>query len=99
MKEIIYMLLKNIKVLFINWVNISFNHHCCSGISIWKFIYLFQVLLIGGSTGTMLEALDVVGGDTHSDSSLASVGPITVSFARNDSYGLLLFIFLCILSP
>lgn len=24
-----------------------------------------QVLLIGGSTGTMLEALQVIGGDTH----------------------------------
>jgi len=37
-------------------------------------------LLIGGSTGTMLEALDVVGGDN--DSPLASVGTITVSFNK-----------------
>ncbi|KAI5446938.1 sodium/hydrogen exchanger 6 [Lathyrus oleraceus] len=40
-------------------------------------IVVLTVLLIGGSTGTMLEALDVVGGEDHSDSSLASVGPIT----------------------
>jgi len=46
-------------------------------------LYLFQVLLIGGSTGSMLEALDVVGGDN--DSPLASVGTITVSFTTNDS--------------
>ena len=46
-------------------------------------LYLFQVLLIGGSTGSMLEALDVVGGDN--DSPLASVGTITVSFTTNDN--------------
>lgn len=60
-----------------------FNYHLWA-VSAWKFIYLFQVLLIGGSTGTMLEALDVVGGDNHIDSSLASVGTITVSFATID---------------
>ncbi|KAF1890644.1 hypothetical protein Lal_00013239 [Lupinus albus] len=38
-------------------------------------IVVLTVLLIGGSTGTMLEALDVVGGD--SDSPLVSVGTIT----------------------
>jgi hypothetical protein len=57
-------------------------------------IYLFQVLLIGGSTGTMLEALDVVGGDNHSDSSLASIGPITVSFARNNVFKTYLLLFI-----
>jgi len=40
-------------------------------------------LLIGGSTGTMLEALDVVGGDD--DSPLASVGTVTVSFTTNNA--------------
>lgn len=44
---------------------------------------LFQVLLIGGSTGTMLEALEVVG-DSHTiDSPLSTVGTITVSFETN----------------
>lgn len=49
--------------------------------------------MIGGSTGTMLEALDVVGGDSHNDSPLASVGTITVSFAMNNVvYDLVLLI-------
>jgi hypothetical protein len=60
---------------------------------------LFQVLLIGGSTGTMLEALDVVGGDNHSDGSLASVGPITVSFARKNVFKTYFCLFLvCVIS-
>jgi sodium/hydrogen exchanger 8 len=48
-------------------------------------IVVLTVLLIGGSTGTMLEALDVVGGDNHSDGSLASVGPIT-NYGGNNGY-------------
>ncbi|GAU44627.1 hypothetical protein TSUD_379060 [Trifolium subterraneum] len=48
-------------------------------------IVVLTVLLIGGSTGTMLEALDVIGGDNHSDSSLASVGPIT-NYGGNHGY-------------
>ncbi|KAJ1427093.1 Cation/H+ exchanger [Sesbania bispinosa] len=49
-------------------------------------IIVLTVLLIGGSTGTMLEALDVTGGDSHiNDSSLASVGTIT-KFEENDGY-------------
>ncbi|KAG5005771.1 hypothetical protein JHK85_024313 [Glycine max] len=40
-------------------------------------IVVLTVLLIGGSTGSMLEALDVVGGDN--DSPLASVGTITIA--------------------
>lgn len=46
-------------------------------------IVVLTVLLIGGSTGTMLEALDVVGGDN--DSPLASVGTIT-NFDGNNGY-------------
>jgi len=41
-------------------------------------------LLIGGSTGTMLEALDVVGGDDDSPLS-SSIGTITVSFTTNNT--------------
>ncbi|CAL0309165.1 unnamed protein product [Lupinus luteus] len=48
-------------------------------------IVVLTVLLIGGSTGTMLEALDVVGGDSHSDSPLASVGTIT-NYEENNGY-------------
>ncbi|CAJ2658105.1 sodium/hydrogen exchanger 6-like [Trifolium pratense] len=48
-------------------------------------IVVLTVLLIGGSTGNMLEALEVIGGDTHSDSSLASVGPIT-NYGGNNGY-------------
>ncbi|RDX83538.1 Sodium/hydrogen exchanger 6 [Mucuna pruriens] len=48
-------------------------------------IVVLTVLLIGGSTGTMLEALDVVGGDNHNDSPLASVGTIT-NFDGNNGY-------------
>ncbi|KAK7303478.1 hypothetical protein RJT34_14385 [Clitoria ternatea] len=48
-------------------------------------IVVLTVLLIGGSTGTMLEALDVVGGDSHNDSPLASVGTIT-NFDGNSGY-------------
>ncbi|KAJ1420962.1 hypothetical protein SESBI_14112 [Sesbania bispinosa] len=48
-------------------------------------IVVLTVLLIGGSTGTMLEALDVVGGDSHDDSPLASVGTIT-SYDGNNGY-------------
>lgn len=48
------------------------------------FCLLFQVLLIGGSTGTMLEALDVVGGDSPNDSPLASIGSVPASFATNN---------------
>ncbi|KAL9320683.1 hypothetical protein ACSQ67_012522 [Phaseolus vulgaris] len=44
-------------------------------------IVVLTVLLIGGSTGTMLEALDVVGGDD--DSPLASVGTVTNFDGRN----------------
>ncbi|KAK7255375.1 hypothetical protein RIF29_28784 [Crotalaria pallida] len=40
-------------------------------------IVVLTVLLIGGSIGTMLEALEVVGGDNHNDSPLSSVGTIT----------------------
>ncbi|KAK7259536.1 hypothetical protein RIF29_25145 [Crotalaria pallida] len=40
-------------------------------------IVVLTVLLIGGSTGTMLEALEVVGGDNHHDSPLSSLGTIT----------------------
>ncbi|KHN14386.1 Sodium/hydrogen exchanger 6 [Glycine soja] len=46
-------------------------------------IVVLTVLLIGGSTGSMLEALDVVGGDN--DSPLASVGTIT-NFDGNNGY-------------
>ncbi|WVY94068.1 hypothetical protein V8G54_033156 [Vigna mungo] len=46
-------------------------------------IVVLTVLLIGGSTGTMLEALDVVGGDN--DSPLSSVGTIT-NFDGNNGY-------------
>ncbi|CAJ1962807.1 unnamed protein product [Sphenostylis stenocarpa] len=46
-------------------------------------IVVLTVLLIGGSTGNMLEALDVVGGDN--DSPLASVGTIT-NFDGNNGY-------------
>ncbi|XP_020220834.1 sodium/hydrogen exchanger 6 [Cajanus cajan] len=48
-------------------------------------IVVLTVLLIGGSTGTMLEALDVVGGDSHNDSPLASIGTIT-NFDDNNGY-------------
>ncbi|KAK7331208.1 hypothetical protein VNO77_25426 [Canavalia gladiata] len=48
-------------------------------------IVVLTVLLIGGSTGTMLEALEVVGGDSHNDSPLASVGTIT-NFDGNNGY-------------
>ncbi|KAL2341457.1 hypothetical protein Fmac_009397 [Flemingia macrophylla] len=48
-------------------------------------IVVLTVLLIGGSTGTMLEALDVVGGDNHNDSPLASIGTIT-NFDENNGY-------------
>ncbi|KAL5097593.1 hypothetical protein RYX36_001920 [Vicia faba] len=48
-------------------------------------IVVLTVLLIGGSTGTMLEALDVVGGEDHSDNSLASVGPIT-NYEEDNGY-------------
>ncbi|XP_004486408.1 sodium/hydrogen exchanger 6 isoform X2 [Cicer arietinum] len=49
-------------------------------------IVVLTVLLIGGSTGTMLEALDVVGGDDNlNDSSLASLGP-TANYEGNNGY-------------
>ncbi|XP_057429509.1 sodium/hydrogen exchanger 6-like [Lotus japonicus] len=49
-------------------------------------IVVLTVLLIGGSTGTMLEALDVVGGDSPNDSPLASIGSVPASFATNNVY-------------
>ncbi|MED6171692.1 hypothetical protein PIB30_043115 [Stylosanthes scabra] len=45
----------------------------------------YFVLLIGGSTGTMLENLDVVG-NNHGDSPLASVGTITNNYEENNGY-------------
>ncbi|XP_058723665.1 sodium/hydrogen exchanger 6 [Vicia villosa] len=48
-------------------------------------IVVLTVLLIGGSTGTMLEALDVVGGEDHNDNSLAAVGPIT-NYEEDNGY-------------
>ncbi|XP_061354210.1 sodium/hydrogen exchanger 6-like isoform X1 [Gastrolobium bilobum] len=48
-------------------------------------IVVLTVLLIGGSTGTMLEALDVIGGESHNDSPLASVGSIT-NYDGNNGY-------------
>ncbi|QCD77295.1 solute carrier family 9 [Vigna unguiculata] len=47
-------------------------------------IVVLTVLLIGGSTGTMLEALDVVGGDDDSPLS-SSIGTIT-NFDGNNGY-------------
>ncbi|KAK7287055.1 hypothetical protein RIF29_00047 [Crotalaria pallida] len=49
-----------------------------SATTIWATRIL--VLLIGGSTGTMLEALEVVGGDNHNDSPFSSGGTITLRF-------------------
>ncbi|KAL4321015.1 hypothetical protein AHAS_Ahas14G0068200 [Arachis hypogaea] len=48
-------------------------------------IVVLTVLLIGGSTGTMLEALEVVG-DSHGDSPLATVGTITNNYEENNGY-------------
>lgn len=45
--------------------------HLALVIYLWPFKWFCQVLLIGGSTGTMLEALQVVG-DGH-DGSLGDV--------------------------
>ncbi|CAH1423653.1 unnamed protein product [Lactuca virosa] len=42
-------------------------------------IVVLTVLLIGGSTGTMLEALQVIGGDTHD-------GHLSDSFEANNGY-------------
>ncbi|TKY53877.1 Sodium/hydrogen exchanger 6 [Spatholobus suberectus] len=49
-------------------------------------IVVLTVLLIGGSTGTMLEALEVVGSDSHiNESPLASVSTRT-NFEGNNGY-------------